>query len=428
MISTFDGAGRHARRRRHPLGHAPRTSWTRSCARVRAGGPRRRPGRRRGAAGRGLRRTTTTGPRDPAPTGVEVFERVRARAGCGVRRWRRPRPAAVRLRRAPARRSTFLGTSTGLRRRFDQPDGRVELNGKSARPAPLGLGRRAHQRLRRRRLGASDRRPATAASSWARNRDRPAGRALRDDPAADRRRRPDDLRLLDRRPRATPRRAATSSPAATAATRIGERLAAAAADAALGPARSRACECPPFEIATASDGGLQSVFDNGAPSPAVDWIARRRARPTSSAPARGPPAPARSAAAVRRQPDPGRAAATADARRRWSPSTERGLLLTCLWYIREVDPQTLLLTGLTRDGVYLVEDGAGARRGEQLPVQRVARSTCSAAPPRSGRSEPTLSREWSDYFTPHRDAAAAGPRLQHVDGQPGDLGAEVERP
>ena len=31
--------------------------------------------------------------------------------------------------------------------------------------------------------------------------------------------------------------------------------------------------------------------------------------------------------------------------------------MTCLWYIREVDPQTLLLTGLTRDGVYLVENG-----------------------------------------------------------------------
>ena len=37
--------------------------------------------------------------------------------------------------------------------------------------------------------------------------------------------------------------------------------------------------------------------------------------------------------------------------------TRRGLLLTCLWYIREVDPATLLLTGLTRDGVYLVENG-----------------------------------------------------------------------
>jgi predicted Zn-dependent protease len=37
--------------------------------------------------------------------------------------------------------------------------------------------------------------------------------------------------------------------------------------------------------------------------------------------------------------------------------TRRGLLLTCLWYIREVDPETLLLTGLTRDGVYLVDNG-----------------------------------------------------------------------
>ena len=38
-------------------------------------------------------------------------------------------------------------------------------------------------------------------------------------------------------------------------------------------------------------------------------------------------------------------------------ATERGLLLTTLWYIRTVDPTTLLLTGLTRDGVYLIEDG-----------------------------------------------------------------------
>ncbi len=37
--------------------------------------------------------------------------------------------------------------------------------------------------------------------------------------------------------------------------------------------------------------------------------------------------------------------------------TKRGLLLTCLWYIREVDRSRLLLTGLTRDGVYLIENG-----------------------------------------------------------------------
>ncbi len=38
--------------------------------------------------------------------------------------------------------------------------------------------------------------------------------------------------------------------------------------------------------------------------------------------------------------------------------TKRGLLITRFWYIREVDPQTVLMTGLTRDGVFLIEDGA----------------------------------------------------------------------
>jgi predicted Zn-dependent protease len=37
--------------------------------------------------------------------------------------------------------------------------------------------------------------------------------------------------------------------------------------------------------------------------------------------------------------------------------TRRGLLITRFWYIREVDPQTVLLTGLTRDGVFLIEHG-----------------------------------------------------------------------
>jgi len=38
-------------------------------------------------------------------------------------------------------------------------------------------------------------------------------------------------------------------------------------------------------------------------------------------------------------------------------STERGVLVTRLWYIRAVDPQTLLYTGLTRDGTFYVENG-----------------------------------------------------------------------
>ncbi len=78
--------------------------------------------------------------------------------------------------------------------------------------------------------------------------------------------------------------------------------------------------------------------------------------------------------------------------------TERGLLLTCLWYIREVDPATLLLTGLTRDGVYLVENGevVGAVnnfRFNESPVDLLGRIT------EAGRTERCLPREWGDWFT-----------------------------
>jgi predicted Zn-dependent protease len=76
---------------------------------------------------------------------------------------------------------------------------------------------------------------------------------------------------------------------------------------------------------------------------------------------------------------------------------ERGLLLTCLWYIREVDPQTLLLTGPTRDGVYLVEGGevVGAVnnfRFNESPVALLDRFTAA------GATLPAFSREWGDYF------------------------------
>ena len=37
--------------------------------------------------------------------------------------------------------------------------------------------------------------------------------------------------------------------------------------------------------------------------------------------------------------------------------TERGILITRLWYIREVDPYQKILTGMTRDGTFLVENG-----------------------------------------------------------------------
>ena len=77
--------------------------------------------------------------------------------------------------------------------------------------------------------------------------------------------------------------------------------------------------------------------------------------------------------------------------------TKRGLLLTCLWYISEVDPGRLLLTGLTRDGVYLIEDGevVGAVnnfRFNDSPIELLGRIT------EIGAAELTLCREWNDYF------------------------------
>jgi predicted Zn-dependent protease len=40
---------------------------------------------------------------------------------------------------------------------------------------------------------------------------------------------------------------------------------------------------------------------------------------------------------------------------------ERGVLVTRFWYIRPLDPQTILVTGLTRDGLYLIEKGKVTR-------------------------------------------------------------------
>ena len=42
-------------------------------------------------------------------------------------------------------------------------------------------------------------------------------------------------------------------------------------------------------------------------------------------------------------------------------STARGILVTRLWYIREVDPYEKIMTGMTRDGTFLIEDGRIAR-------------------------------------------------------------------
>ena len=72
-------------------------------------------------------------------------------------------------------------------------------------------------------------------------------------------------------------------------------------------------------------------------------------------------------------------------------STRRGVLVTSFWYIRFVDPQTLLFTGLTRDGVFWIEGGEIAYpvnnfRWNESPVSVLkkveAMSAAELAPPR----------------------------------------------
>jgi predicted Zn-dependent protease len=177
-------------------------------------------------------------------------------------------------------------------------------------------------------------------------------------------------------------------------TRIGERLATLPLSLRSDPA-APALMCAPFVIAHASSRD-SSVFDNGLPKARTDWIADGTLAALTQT---------RYTAQLSGQPVtpaidnlvldlPGATGSLADL----ISNTSRGLLLTCLWYIREVDPQTLLLTGLTRDGVYLVENGEVTAavnnfRFNESPVGMLSRIT------EAGVTRPTLPREWSDYFT-----------------------------
>ena len=102
-------------------------------------------------------------------------------------------------------------------------------------------------------------------------------------------------------------------------------------------------------MAVTASTGSSSVFDDGLPLAATDWIRNGELaalmQSRYSAELTGLPfTPAVDNLLL------GEAGATGSVDDLVS-GVERGLLLTCLWYIREVDPQTLLLTGLTRDWV-----------------------------------------------------------------------------
>jgi len=68
-------------------------------------------------------------------------------------------------------------------------------------------------------------------------------------------------------------------------------------------------------------------------------------------------------------------------------SVDRGLLVTRFWYIRVVNPQTAQLTGLTRDGVFLIEQGKVTSpvmnfRFNQSPVEMLKNTIAAGKPVR----------------------------------------------
>ncbi|MFF3732782.1 metallopeptidase TldD-related protein [Streptomyces sp. NPDC002476] len=288
--------------------------------------------------------------------------------------------------------STYLGTSTGLRLRHDQPNGTLELNAKSpdrTRSAWAGRSTRDFRDVDPLELDTE----LAGRLRWAARRvDLPAGRyetLLPPSAVAD--------LLVYQLWSSSARDAAEGRTVFSlpgGGTRLGEKLTELPLALRSDP-HAPGLESAPFVIAHAS-GDSASVFDNGLPLASTDWIRDGRLEHLTTtrhtAELTGlPVAPAIDNLLL----DGGGERSLEEM---VAATTGRALLLTCLWYIREVDPATLLLTGLTRDGVYLVEDGevvgeVNNFRFNESPVDLLSRAA------EAGRTEKTLPREWSDWFT-----------------------------
>jgi predicted Zn-dependent protease len=287
--------------------------------------------------------------------------------------------------------TTYLGSSTGLRRRGVQPTGRLELNAKTgdlSASAWVGRATRDFADLDIAEVCAE----ASTRLGWAEVKiELPPGpyeTLLPPGPVAD--------LLIYMYWTANARNAEEGRnvfAAGDGRTRIGEALSPLPITLKSDPMYP-GLETVPFVSYIYSEDETSWMFDGGAPIAATNWIEngvlreliRNRAQAAKTGLTASPPAD--------NLIMDGGGSATLE---QMIAATKRGLLLTCLWYIRDVDPERLLLTGLTRDGVYLIEDGTviGAVnnfRWNESPVELLGRIT------EIGAAELTLCREWNDYF------------------------------
>ncbi len=285
-----------------------------------------------------------------------------------------------------------LGTSTGVRRRWVQPTGTVELNAKSAdlsRSSWVGASSRDFVGVDVLALSAG----LTERLNWAARRiDLPPGRydtVLPPTAVAD---------FMAYLAWSAGGRTAHEGRSAFAApdggTRIGERLTELPLWLYADPAYPGQ-EAAPF-VLTGSSSEDVSVFDNAAPIGRTDLLANGTISNLihSRASAREYGA-AFTPVADNLIVDGGDPELTIDD---LVAGVDRGLLITSQWYLREVDPMTMLLTGLTRDGVFLIEHGeiAGSVNNFRFNMSPLDIFRQAAV---VGRTEAGLSREWSDWFT-----------------------------
>jgi predicted Zn-dependent protease len=284
--------------------------------------------------------------------------------------------------------TTFLASSTGLRRRFTQPTGAVEINGKRGdASAWAGIGTPDFVDVPTDSLLED----LSMRLGWAeRSVELPAGRYETIMPPSTVADMMIYLAWSMAGRGAQEGRTALSAPGG--GTRVGERLTELPLSLFSDP-MAPGLACTPF-VAASNSTETVSVFDNGMEISQVDWIRdgviNRLAYPRATA----AKFDAKVAVAADNLVMTGGSADLSD----MIAGTERGLLLTTLWYIREVDPTTLLLTGLTRDGVYLIEDGEVTAavnnfRFNESPLDLLRRAT------EAGASEKTLPREWGDWAT-----------------------------
>lgn len=318
-----------------------------------------------------------------AATGAEVFGALAASLARG---FQGPDTLYGYARHEVA--TTFLASSTGLRRRFTQPTGSVEINAKrdgasawAGVSTPDFLDVPVEEMLSdlSTRLGWSRRTVSL-----------PAGRYPTLMPPST----VADMMIymawmMDGRG-AQEGRTAFSAPGG--GTRVGERLTQLPVTLYSDPVAAPLF-CRPF-VATASSSDTVSVFDNGMDIGRVDWIRdgviNALAYPRATAAEFDAPVAVAADNLVMTGGESSLAEMIAE--------TERALLLTTLWYIRTVDPTNLLLTGLTRDGVYLVEEGKVSAavnnfRFNESPLDLLGRATAV------GATEVTLPREWGDWAT-----------------------------